>query len=59
MQAGIRWVPISPLVEAPQMKNVPASSEKSRERRPIRRPRSARTAGFSVRTGVGVTASSP
>ena len=25
MQAGIRCVPISPLVEAPQTKNVPAS----------------------------------
>ena len=27
MQAGIRCVPISPLVEAPQTKNVPASSQ--------------------------------
>src|SRR5215468_11005836 len=32
MQAGIRWVPISPLVEAPQQKKLPASNQKSRVR---------------------------
>src|ERR1044072_7344167 len=32
MQAGIRCVPISPLVEAPQQKKLPASSQKSRRR---------------------------
>ena len=33
-QAAIRWVPISPLVLSPQMKKVPNSSQKSRERDP-------------------------
>ena len=30
----MRCVPINPLVEAPQMKKLPASSQKSRERKP-------------------------
>ncbi len=52
IDAGIRCVPMSPFVEAPQMKKLPPSSQKSRERTPMRRPRNALPIGLPVLTGV-------
>ena len=54
IDAGIRCVPINPLVVAPQMKKLPASSQKSRDRTPMRRPPNARAIGFSVLRHRGV-----
>src|ERR1700694_859946 len=51
IEAGVRWVPIRPLVEAPQMKKLPARSQKSRERTPSLRPRNALTIGLPVVSG--------
>ena len=45
-QAGIRCVPINPLVDAPHTKKLPASSQKSRERSPSRSARIAVVAGL-------------
>ncbi len=59
MQAGIRWVPISPLVLAPQTKKLPPSSQKSRECRPARRAWMARTAGFTAGMTLGTIAVPP
>src|ERR1041384_6735302 len=42
IDAGMRWVPMSPFVDAPQMKKLPPRSQKSRERTPMRRPRNGR-----------------
>ena len=53
MQAGIRCVPISPLVLAPQMKKLPASSQKSRERRPDLQGASAATKGLPAAGSAG------
>ena len=51
MEAGIRCVPMRPLVDAPQMKKLPARSQKSRERTPRRRPLKALTIGLPVASG--------
>jgi hypothetical protein len=53
-QAGIRCVPISPLVEAPQMKNVPASSQKSRFPDASAKARNAVAIGLPVARGAGL-----
>ena len=42
--AGTKWVPIRPLVEAPQIAKVPASSQKSRCARPWTGPSGLRRA---------------
>ena len=56
-QAAIRCVPIRPLVVAPQMKNAPASSQKSRTRTAPRNAPTALRNGFtSCRGGSGSTA---
>ena len=44
-------MPIRPLVDAPQMKKLPPSSQKSRDRTPRRRPRKAFAIGLPVVTG--------
>src|SRR5258708_7077561 len=56
IEAGIRWVPMRPLVLAPQMKNDPASNQKLRFRAPIARPPSAARTGFCS-GGAGSSAS--
>src|SRR5690349_13674400 len=48
MHAGIRCVPTSPLVLAPQTKNVPARIQNTRERLAIANAESAATKGFSA-----------
>ena len=48
MEAGIRWVPMSPLVEAPQMKKEAARNQKSRCRTPRPSPRKALAMGLPV-----------
>ena len=48
-QAGMRWVPISPVVEAPHTKRLPDSSQKSRERSsPTPRAESAARIGLPL-----------
>src|SRR5256885_12604639 len=44
MQAGIRWVPIKPLVLAPHTKKLPARIQNSRERAAQNRPPSGERA---------------
>jgi hypothetical protein len=44
--AATRCVPIRPFVDAPQTKKLPASSQKSRERKPVPRAANATRTGF-------------
>ena len=50
---------MSPFVLAPQMKNVPPSSQKSRDPKPSRSAPSARPNGFSIERTGGVTVAAP
>jgi hypothetical protein len=56
--AGMKWVPTSPLVVAPQIAKPPASNQKGWVRAAPRRPSTAMRAALPVRAG-GVTISSP
>ena len=51
IDAGIRCVPMSPLVDAPQMKKLPPRSQKSWERTPSRNPAKALRIGLPVVSG--------
>src|SRR6058998_2535653 len=53
IEAGIRCVPMRPLVLRPQMKKLPASNQKSRERSPSARPISGAAAAARGGRGVG------
>jgi hypothetical protein len=48
-------VPISPFVEAPQLKKLPASSQKSRERSPSRKAASALATGLPRAATAGLS----
>ncbi len=54
-EAGIRWVPINPLVVAPQMKKLPASSQKAPEPTASRRPWIAVAKGLPVAAGASAS----
>lgn len=41
LAAGMKWVPISPLVVMPQIAKLPASSQKAGTRAPINKPSNA------------------
>ena len=56
--AGMKWVPTSPLVVAPQIANPPASNQNGWVRAAPRRPSTALRAALPVRAG-GVTISVP
>jgi hypothetical protein len=57
--AGIRWVPITPTVVAPQMKKVPASSQNARERAPTTRAPAVAAKGLRGAATGGSTARPP
>ena len=57
--AGMRCVPMRPLVDAPQMKNVAVSSQKSRERTPSPSAARATRAGLAPPPAAGSTRSPP
>ncbi len=55
----MRWVPINPLVDAPQMKKLPLSSQKLRYPAASRSAPMARRNGFGAGGRVGTTAAPP
>src|SRR5437879_6154484 len=59
IEAGMRCVPTRPLVVAPQMKKLAASSQKVLLRAPVRRPSSAAPNGFFAGAGVSSTSPAP
>lgn len=58
-EAGTKWVWISPLVEAPQIANVPASSQKGPVRAAEPSTVSARRAALGTGAGLGTNSSAP
>jgi hypothetical protein len=57
--AGIRCVPMRPLVEAPQMKKLPARSQKLPEPAPSRSPCKLVAMGLEVVVGGGAISMEP
>ena len=57
--AGIMWVPISPVVVAPQTKKLPESSQKSFEPAPSRSPASAAPNGLPTAAAATSSSSAP
>ncbi len=57
--AGMKWVWIRPLVEAPQIAKVPASSQKGPVRAAEKRTVTARRAAPGTGAGLGTNSSAP
>jgi hypothetical protein len=57
--AGMRCVETSPFVVAPQMKKLPASSQKVGERQASRSPFTAARKGLLGRSGTGTSTAEP
>ncbi len=57
--AGVKWVHMIPLVDAPQIAKVPASSQNGPVRRAANSTRSARRAASGAGTGLGLNSVAP